>query len=1034
MKAMLYPLSGGEGPDAKVFAHPGAEYRCAPFWAWNCDLEKDLLLREIACMQEMGMGGFHMHTRCGMSLPYLGDEFMDRVRLCVDEAKKRHMLAWLYDEDKWPSGFAGGYVTEKEENRQRFLLLTPHSPPPGEGRLLARYTVSLDGEGYLKAYRRLGEGEETGEQVWHAVLCITKKSPWFHFRGYADTMNPSATEDFIRVTHERYRAVLGEDLGTVCPAIFTDEPQMTRKTTLSRSTDLQDVVLSWTEDLEDSYRAAFGESLLDRLPEVVWEQREGASLTRYRYHDHTAERFVSAFCDRIGAWCRKNGILMTGHMMDEGTLQGQAKSVGEVMRAYRAFTLPGVDQLCDGREFTTVKQAASAAHQQGCPGVASELYGVTNWDFDFKGHKLQGDWQAALGVTVRVPHLYWCSMHGESKRDYPASIGHQSPWWREYPFIEDHFARVNVMMTRGRPLVRIGVIHPVESCWIAFGPDDLTGRRRAEMDRRFQELTRWLLADTLDFDFICESTLPQMHGEGDGFRVGRMSYDAVIVPGCETVRRTTLEALAAFRDRGGRVIFLGALPRYVDALPCGDAAGLAERCECLPWDRVRLNESLAPLREVHLERADGKPAEGLLCALREDGGGRNVFICHAFPAQKGAPDRQEAYRIVFSGHWRVSLWDTFSGNIRPLDAVPSGGKTALEWTCWAQDSLLLRLTPAGADDIKPAQRREAAAGGSYGISMSEDLSKKCLTAEETFLPLPERVIPDEDNVLVLDRAEWRTDDGPWHGEEDMLRIGVAAKELLGISTAAVSGAQPWVLPKERPEHTLRLRITFRSLIDLEDACLAMEDGEVSRTWVNGREIPKTRDGWFTDECIGRYHAGRIRAGLNTVETVKPIAASTCTENLFLLGRFGVRVTGPEAVIVPPGEKMYYCDWTQQGWPFYSGRMTYRVRFRAPGGRRMRLRLGRFSAPCVTVSLDGGRAQNISLAPSEADLGFPEEGEHILDITVHASRINAFGTLHLNDPSTVWFGPAAWRPTGLRRTLNYCLAPSGLLSEPMLLTD
>jgi hypothetical protein len=42
------------------------------------------------------------------------------------------------------------------------------------------------------------------------------------------------------------------------------------------------------------------------------------------------------------------------------------------------------------------------------------------------------------------------SMAGEAKRDYPASIGHQSPWWREYPLIEDHFARINTVMTRGR--------------------------------------------------------------------------------------------------------------------------------------------------------------------------------------------------------------------------------------------------------------------------------------------------------------------------------------------------------------------------------------------------------------------------------------------------------------------------------------------------------------------------------------------------------------------------------------------------------
>ena len=86
--------------------------------------------------------------------------------------------------------------------------------------------------------------------------------------------------------------------------------------------------------------------------------------------------------------------------------------------------------------------------------IRDRLYGVTNWDFDFRGHKLQGDWQAALGVTVRVQHLTWTSMAGEAKRDYPAAIGYQSPWYQEYPLLEDHFARVNTAMTRGKMCIR----------------------------------------------------------------------------------------------------------------------------------------------------------------------------------------------------------------------------------------------------------------------------------------------------------------------------------------------------------------------------------------------------------------------------------------------------------------------------------------------------------------------------------------------------------------------------------------------------
>jgi hypothetical protein len=602
-------------------------------------------------------------------------------------------------------------------------------------------------------------------------------------------------------------------MGSICPAIFTDEPQMPRKTTLAHSTDLQDVLMPWTGDMDETYKAAYGESLLDHLPEVIWELPEGISTVRYHFFDHSTERFVSAFCDQIGSWCKEHGILMTGHMMDEPTLQTQSRFVGEAMRAYRAFTLPGVDQLCDGREFTTVKQAASAAHQQGCPGVTSELYGVTNWDFDFKGHKLQGDWQAALGVTVRVPHLYWCSMHGESKRDYPASIGHQSAWWREYPYIEDHFARVNTLMTRGKPLIRIGMIHPVESCWIAFGPDDLTGQKRGEMDRRFAEITQWLLSDTLDFDYICESTLPTLYRPGKTFNVGEMAYDAVVVPACETMRRTTLNALRAFREQGGRVIFLGDAPRYVDALPSGDAEAFSKTCECLPWDRARLNEALLPVREARILNKHGRPAEGLFCAMRADGEARNLFIVHTAAPDRRAPDVLEDYRIELKGLWDLSLCDTHTGEIKPLPAEYGADTTILPWHCWPQDSLLLRMTPA-ASGTQRAKAQSRALIGSYGISMSEEFSLAREPKSERILPPPDEIILGEDNVLALDTAEWRTDTDPWQETEDMLRIGVAAKEKLGISTAAVSGAQPWALPPEKPEHTLSLRVTFRSEIDL----------------------------------------------------------------------------------------------------------------------------------------------------------------------------------------------------------------------------
>ena len=43
-------------------------------------------------------------------------------------------------------------------------------------------------------------------------------------------------------------------------------------------------------------------------------------------------------------------------------------------------------------------------------------------------------------------------MAGEAKRDYPASIHYQSPWWKEYSYVEDHFASLTTSSDAKRML------------------------------------------------------------------------------------------------------------------------------------------------------------------------------------------------------------------------------------------------------------------------------------------------------------------------------------------------------------------------------------------------------------------------------------------------------------------------------------------------------------------------------------------------------------------------------------------------------
>ena len=125
---MLYKKSTEKVLDKNLFKNPTSEYRGTPFWAWNCNLEKDVLTRQIEYLKEMGFGGFHMHSRQGMATTYLSDEFMDLVKACVEKAKKEDMKAYLYDEDKWPSGAAGGYVTKNKKNRSKRIVFSTTYP------------------------------------------------------------------------------------------------------------------------------------------------------------------------------------------------------------------------------------------------------------------------------------------------------------------------------------------------------------------------------------------------------------------------------------------------------------------------------------------------------------------------------------------------------------------------------------------------------------------------------------------------------------------------------------------------------------------------------------------------------------------------------------------------------------------------------------------------------------------------------------------------------------------------------------------
>ena len=1012
----------------ELFKSPTAEYRGTPFWSWNCKLEEKELLRQIGELKEMGFGGFHIHSRAGMATEYLGDEFMRLVKSCVRKAKKEDMLAWLYDEDRWPSGFAGGYVTKEKKYRSRHIVLTP-TPPKKEWIHLdyGKYDVTLNDDGTLHAYRRLSDGEAAEGRLYYAFVAVNGNTRWYNNQAYVDVMNRDAIDRFIEVTHEAYKNAVGKEFDKTIPAIFTDEPAVKLTRLPEKATDPKGGVLPWTDDFDETCRARHGISILERLPELFWNLESGKpSEARYRYHAHVAERFSEAYTDRLGAWCRENGLSLSGHLFGESSLELQARTLGEAMPLYRGFGIPGIDILYANYELNTAKQCQSSVRQYGKEGMLSELYGVTSWDFDFRGYKLSGDWQAALGVTVRVPHLAWVSMEGEAKRDYPAAIGYQSAWYKQYRYVEDHFSRLHTALSRGRSVVRIGVIHPIESYWLHYGSREQNASALETLESNFDSVVKWLLYGGYDFDYICESTLPELCEKGSApLRVGEMAYDAVVVPACETLRSSTVERLEAFRRAGGRLIFMGGAPRWMDATESDLPRALYERSEQISFSSAELIDALEPVREVALCKQNGTYTDDLLYQMREDGGDRWLFVCKGRTPSETDPTPSEAVHIELPAYYKVKLYDTLTGEIRDAETVGyEKGRTVISVDVYDHDSFLFRLSPIDA----PATRVEA---------VTQEEREAHVLAVEPLVPFT----LNEPNALLLSKAEYALDGGEYFEETELLRADSACRRMLGWydrAKGATQMEQPWCIEEKPIEHHIRLRFRIESELRIYGAMLAIERPENAEIVWNGKSLDKRVKGYYVDRSIKTIRIPVIQKGENILELTLPFGERTNTEWCYILGDFGTRVVGETATIVPLADALGFSSIVPQGLPFYSGALDYHLDVDVPeemDGGELVVRVPYYKGSVVTVLLDGERETILAYAPYEVSLGSVSAGKHRVTVRLFVPRTNGFGPVHLAFENHRRIAcPESYRYMGDLYGKEYHLRPEGVMMKPQVMVS
>ena len=1028
------------------FMNPSAAWRGKPFWSWNGELHEEELLRQVDVMQEMGLGGFFMHSRTGLITEYLGEEWFRLTNVCADEAEKRGMEAWLYDEDRWPSGTAGGVVTENLEFRAKYMCLetVPGSEFAWRDGLTAAFCCRLEGAAFSECARIF---PDTPPDTYRnkAVLAFhvvdSNTSSFFNGNTYADTLNPAATEHYIQLTHEQYRKHCGNRLGQSIQGIFTDEPHRGAVFSgFSLSTPNMFFMTPWTAALPARFTAQFGGDLVDNLPELfLLPEGRAISPIKWQYMETLQQMFLDNFAKPLYDWCGANNMLLTGHVLHEDSLTAQAAMQGSLMRFYEYMHVPGIDVLTEGnRHYPIAKQLSSAARQLGQKWMLSELYGCTGWQMSFESHKRSGDWQALFGINLRCHHLSWYTMEGEAKRDYPGSILHQSAWYKEYGFVEAYFARLGLLLAQGKPCCDILVVNPVESLWCqvhagwAEGLSPKTPEIQ-ELEAAYVELSYWLLNAHLDFDYGDEDMMKRLGrvesgADGPVFSVGQAEYRTVVVGRMTTLRSSTLRLLSEFAAAGGRVIFAGETPGYVDALPSAAPEKLAAQAVHLTWDKTQL---VAACRErvrddvqisgVQISDADtDQPLPQIACQMRADGKRRilvamNMSDNQAFEAARICIRSQD---IAGKAAERCSVeeWDCRTGVRYQVPFETLGSEIVFAADFSPSGERVFVVTPERDDALaeRPVQ----------GNAVQE-------AAEGPF-----EFVLNEENVCVLDFARHKIGGGDWQESLEVLKVDQAVRRTLGLPLRSGEMVQPWFSRKYSPPPPVLAALTleFEFAVDsVPDGpiFLCLERPERWRIALDGRPIPSEAQGWWVDLAFQRIALPpeALKAGSHVLTLEGDFRQDVNIEAVYLLGGFGVRLNGRSATLTRLPERLGIGGLAAQGLPFYGGSLTYFVP--APACTLpLFVTVPKFEGACVKVLSPQSQAALIAWPPyrAEVPLGGAENGRIALEVIL--TRRNTFGPLHQVPLRAGAYGPDNFITEGAGFTENYQLYPAGLLQPPV----
>jgi len=1010
----------------KKFIHPPKEYRPAPFWSWNDDLDENELIRQIKEFKEKGFGGFFMHSRTGLITEYMSDKWDKLTQACINESKSLDLEAWFYDEDKWPSGFAGGKVPAMDESfRARGLKgylitgdewnkLKDKSDIINAFNIIYQLDTEYDKIEY-KSFEIINNNTNilNDNKILYFKIKISPKTMWYNNETYTNLLNPKAVEAFIETTYKHYGEKFKSDIGKVVPGIFTDEPNFG---------DIPEVDIPWTEDLREEFEKRYNYDIIDNLPSLVYPLGDYKKI-RHNFYSTLTRRFIDSYAKQIYNACKKYNMKLTGHYLEEDSLLKQTKVIGAAMPFYEYMDFPGIDHL--GRninDFLTKKQVSSVSNQLGKERTISELFAGCGHSVTFAELMWIADSNFVLGINYLCPHLSLYSMKGKRKRDYPPTFSYHQPYFKYFKILNDYLARVSTAIRFGKNQSNTLLLHPITSAWAQYAAPVSGIPSRSvqvkELDISFGKLFQNLLELHIDIE-LGDEFIMENHAkvDGDTIQIGEMQYKQIIIPSSITWNESTVKLLDKFT---GLILIVGEVPDRID----GEEADF--------WIKFLKRKNVVHVYNNKDEISSAMKKIGfnkfLSITGKDDAEINDIFYRHS---------RDNDNHMAFIFNYNRKLYYQASITINALvedfyEYNPLNGKkeaitgitydkkkstTHITLNISGGNSKIIYFKEAkDIERLKEIPKVESSAKFMQTISDPWDFSRT------------------RHNSLTLDFGRLKIDEGNFRAT--MPIAGIRATLIEHSEAYKYNGIQPWKLIKDNiniPSHPTWLLWEFEcdfKDIDIPSIYFVLEDAKGFTIKVNDIEISNKSNDWYIDMSYSKIDITKhVKNGVNTIEMYTDYNIHSIIEQVYLFGDFAVRRKANGFILNNEEKELKRGDWTDQGYPFYAGNMIYKKTIDIDDiNKRYSLRFPDWNGTMIIFRVNGEELQIDSCPTYKVILDNLVNGKNEIEIEVTGSLRNLMGPLHHKQKDNIpLIGPRQFLQSEDWMS-EYNFVPQGLFSN------